>query len=69
MFLGAAGSFVSSAGGFVLNAASSVASEVVSVAEAHPVIAALAVGYELYEHSNSTPSNPGNLGNHVDTAA
>jgi hypothetical protein len=69
MFLGAVGSFMSSAGGSVLNAASSVVSEVASVAEAHPAIAAIAVGYELYEHYHPSTSNPPNLGNGVDTTA
>ncbi|WP_167522548.1 hypothetical protein [Aquitalea denitrificans] len=65
MFLGAVGSFISTSGGALLKAGSSVVTEAASIVEAHPMLAAAAIGVGIYEYV----SNPSHLGNSVDTKA
>lgn len=65
MFLGAVGSFISTSGGALLKAGSSVVTEAASIVEAHPLLAAAAIGVGIYEYV----SNPNHLGNSVDTTA
>jgi len=65
MFLGAVGSFISTSGGALLKATASVVTEAATVVEAHPLLAAAALGVGVYEYV----SNPSHLGNSVDTTA
>jgi len=65
MFLGAVGSFLSTSGGALLKAGSSVVSEAATIAEAHPLLASVAIGVGIYEYTH----NPDHLGNSVDTKA
>jgi len=65
MLLGAVGSFISTSGGALLKAGSSVVTEAASIVEAHPMLAAAAIGVGIYEYV----SNPSHLGNSVDTKA
>ncbi|WP_028536587.1 hypothetical protein [Paludibacterium yongneupense] len=70
MILGAVGSFISTSGGAILKAGSSVVSEVASVVEAHPAIAAIAIGYEAYEYlHNGSSSSADSVGSNVNTSA
>ena len=73
MILGSVGSFVSSVGSSALGATASVVRGVATVVEAHPLVAAAIIGYEVYTHRNgSTSTSSGSsssVGGNVDTHA
>lgn len=72
MGLSGVSSFVGTVGGGLLKATSSVVTGVAKLAEAHPLVTAAIIGYEVYEHYRGGPnasSSSGKVGGNVDTHA